>query len=284
MTDSHPRPTIGLALGGGGARGLAHIGVLKVLEHEHIPVDVIAGTSMGGIIGAMAAGGMSAVEIEAQAFQTLAKISDVLKLVDISLSASGVLKGGRVYDLMASKLGSTTTFADLTIPFAVVATDVNTGREVVLREGLVADAVRATLSVPGVFIPVTLGPYRLVDGGVLNNVPADVVREMGAQRVIAVDVLPNFQANVPGQQPAVSRLHPPILPRPYRGIWNIQLFMISALTAYRLRDARPDVIIRPDLPSDMDLFIGFDRPEVAIAAGVKAAQAMLPQLQALMAD
>lgn len=282
MTDSPRRPKIGLALGGGGARGLAHIGVLKVLEHEGVRIDAIAGTSMGGIVGAMAAAGMAAAEIEAQARAAVNKITDVLKLVDLSLSQSGVLKGGRLYELMASKLGPATTFADLSIPFAVVATDITTGREVVLCEGGVADAVRATMSVPGVFVPVHIGPYHLVDGGVLNNVPADVVREMGVDYVIAVDVLPNFQQNVPGQAPTVARLHPPILPRPYRGIWNIQLFMISALTEFRLRDAKPEVIIRPDLPIDMDLFIGFDRPDVAIAAGVQAATAALPQIRALL--
>lgn len=278
------RRKIGLALGGGGARGLAHIGVLKVLRNEGIPVDCISGTSMGGIVGAMAAAGLSVLEMEKIAFETVTKPTDALKLLDVSLSQNGLIKGSRVYDLMASTIGPTRTFADLQHPLAVVAVDVLTGREVVLRDGLVADAIRATISVPGVFVPVTMGPYRLVDGGVLNNVPVDVARQLGADVVIAVDVLPNFGENEPGMPPKVHRLHTRQMPRALRGLWAIQTIMISALTEYRLKETQPELILRPELPTDMDLFLGFDRPEIAIAAGVRAAQHALPQLRALMAD
>jgi NTE family protein len=210
------------------------------------------------------------------------KPTDALKLLDVSLSQTGLLKGTRVYNLMAETLGPTRTFADLHLPFAVVAVDITTGREVVLREGLLADAIRATISVPGVFVPVSLGPYRLVDGGVLNNVPVDVARQLGADVVIAVDVLPNFGENEPGQPPKVRHMHTRQMPKPLRGLWSIQMIMISALTEYRLKESQPEVIIRPELPIDMDLFLGFDRPEIAIAAGVKAAQHALPLLRTLV--
>jgi NTE family protein len=208
--------------------------------------------------------------MEKAAFETVTKPTDALKLLDVSLSQTGLLKGTRVYNLMAETLGPTRTFADLHLPFAVVAVDITTGREVVLREGLLADAIRATISVPGVFVPVSLGPYRLVDGGVLNNVPVDVARQLGADVVIAVDVLPNFGENEPGQPPKVRHMHTRQMPKPLRGLWSIQMIMISALTEYRLKESQPD------------LFLGFDRPEIAIAAGVKAAQHALPLLRTLV--
>ena len=169
---------IGLALGGGGARGLAHIGILKVLQREQIPIDVISGTSMGGIVGAMHAVGKSTEEMEAVALKH-GEISQIFKLIDLRLLGSGLLGGKRIKKLLVEVLGAETTFADLRIPFAVVAVDYNSGREVVLNDGNLADAVRATMSVPGVFEPVDLGGYKLLDGGVLDNVPVGVAREHG---------------------------------------------------------------------------------------------------------
>ncbi len=271
---------IGLALGGGGARGLAHIGVLKVLDRAGIPINVLAGTSMGGIVGALYAAGISPGEIETTILAAIGNITDLLSLVDLRISQNGLLKGNRVYDLVADRLGPQRTFASLRRPFAVVAVDTVTGREVVLESGWVADAVRATMSVPGIFAPVELGAYRLVDGGLLNNVPVDVVHQLGGEFVIAVDVLPSFSSNRPGQQPIVQRLSPRFMPRAYQDLWHIEMIMISALTEYRLRDNPPDVLIRPDLPADMDVFIGFERPAVAIAAGEAAAEAALPHIRA----
>lgn len=280
MSTSSNHRVIGLALGGGGARGLAHIGVLKVLDRAGIPINVLAGTSMGGIVGALYAAGIAPDVIETSILSAVGSITDLLALVDVRISQSGLLKGHRVYDLVASKLGPQRTFASLRRPFAVVAVDTVTGREVVLDEGWVADAVRATMSVPGIFAPVEMGPYRLVDGGLLNNVPVDVVRRLGAGFVIAVDVLPNFGANQSGQPPVVRQLSPRFMPRAFQDLWHIEMIMISALTEFRLRDNPPDVLIRPDLPADMDMFVGFERPGVAIAAGELAAEAALPQIQA----
>src|SRR5512143_3015601 len=191
---------IGLALGGGGARGLAHIGILKVLQREQIPIDVITGTSMGGIVGAMHAVGLSPEQMEAEAMKR-GEINQIFKLIDVRLVGSGLLGGRRIKKMLAEMLGAETTFADLRLPFAVVSVDYTSGREVVLKEGNVVDAVRATMSVPGVFEPVELNNCQLLDGGVLNNVPVDVARDLGADKVIAVDVLPNFRLNQPGQEP-----------------------------------------------------------------------------------
>ena len=274
-------PRIGLALGGGGARGLAHIGILKVLLREHIPIDVISGTSMGGIVGAMHAVGLTTEQMEVEALKR-GEISQIFKLIDLRFIGSGLLGGKRIKKLLVEMLGADTTFADLRLPFAVVAVDYTSGREVVLKEGKVADAVRATMSVPGVFEPVELDNYKLLDGGVLDNVPVGVARDLGAEKVIAVDVLPNFRLNQPGQEPIVPPLKPKGMPKAYRQLWNVELVMIAALTEFRLKEARPDVIIRPDLPADLDLLLSFDRPQEAIECGERAAEAALPQVRALL--
>jgi NTE family protein len=272
---------IGLALGGGGARGLAHIGVLKVLLREQIPIDVISGTSMGGIVGAMHAVGMSPEQMEVEASKR-GEIGQIFRLIDLRLVGSGLLGGKRIKKMLVDMLGAETTFANLPLPFAVIATDYNSGREVVLKDGIVADAVRATMSVPGVFEPVEIGGYKLLDGGVLDNVPVGVTRSLGAEKVIAVDVLPNFRVNEPGQDPIVPPLKTRKVPKAYRQLWHVELVMIAALTEFRLKESRPDVIIRPDLPVDMDLLLSFDRPQEAIECGVRAAEAALPQIRALL--
>lgn len=272
---------VGLALGGGGARGLAHIGVLKVLQREQIPIDVVTGTSMGGIVGAMYAAGLSIEQMEAEALKH-GDIGQIFKLIDLRLIGNGLLGGQRIKKLLAELLGADTTFADLRLPFAVVSVDYTSGREVVLKEGKLVDAVRATMSVPGVFEPVELNGCHLLDGGVLDNVPVAVARQLGAEKVIAVDVLPNFRLNEPGQEPIVPPLKPRGMPKAYRQMWHLELVMIAALTAFRLKEAQPDVIIRPELPVDMDLLTSFDRPQEAIECGERAAEAALPQLRMLL--
>jgi NTE family protein len=274
-------PKIGLALGGGGARGLAHIGILKVLQREQIPIDVITGTSMGGIVGAMHAVGLSPEQMEAEATKR-GEIGQIFKLIDLQLVGSGLLGGKRIKKMIVEMLGAEKTFADLRLPFAVIATDYNSGREVVLKDGNLADAVRATMSVPGVFEPVEIGGYKLLDGGVLDNVPVGVARDLGAEKVIAVDVLPNFRLNQPGQDPIVPPLKTKKVPKAYRQLWHVELVMIAALTEFRLKESAPDVMLRPDLPVDMDLLLSFDRPQEAIECGVQAAEAALPQIRALL--
>jgi NTE family protein len=236
---------------------------------------------MGGIVGAMHAVGLSPEQMEAEATKR-GEIGQIFKLIDLRLVGSGLLGGKRIKKMLAEMLGAETTFADLRLPFAVISTDYNSGREVVLKDGNVADAVRATMSVPGVFEPVERDGYQLLDGGVLDNVPVGVARNLGAEKVIAVDVLPNFRLNEPGQDPIVPPLKTKKVPKAYRQLWHVELVMIAALTEFRLKESPPDVIIRPDLPVDMDLLLSFDRPQEAIECGVQAAEAALPQLRALL--
>ncbi len=176
------RPTLGLALSGGSARGLAHIGVLKVFKDHGIPVDFLAGTSMGSMIGAFYANGMNVKMMERLAARLERRL-----WMDLTLPRMGIIAGEKITEILCF-LTRNRTFAQLQIPFATCATDLYSGQNITLKEGRVADAVRASISIPGVFPPVARGDYLLVDGGVLNRVPVDVAREMGPDIVVAVDV------------------------------------------------------------------------------------------------
>lgn len=268
---------VGLVLGGGGVRGLAHIGVFKVLEKASISVDLLAGTSMGGVLGAMYAAGMSVSQIEQEILER-ANAAALRRLIDFSLSYRGFVRGGRIYNLLTEVLGNDITFADLELPLSMVAVDARSGCEVILNEGNVVDAVRATISVPGVFLPVERDNLILVDGGILNNVPTDVARQMGADVVVAVDVMPDFSRNTPGEPLVEPPIDPPSLPTFLQETLHIEYIMISALTRYQLQASPPDILIRPDIPAQVDLLIGVERAAEVIAAGEAAAQQSLPQI------
>ena len=214
-TDSE-RPRIGLALSGGGARGAAHIGVLQVLEREHIPIDYIAGTSMGAIVGGMYASGLSPEEIEAQLVAVdwddvfddkierknrsfRRKKDDQLWLIErkpgfnkgkIDLPP-GLVQGQKIGNLLTAltlHVADIDDFDDLAIPFRAVAADIRTGEKVVLGTGSLAMAIKASMSIPAIMSPVAWGDLMLVDGGIASNLPIETVRAMGADIVIAVDI------------------------------------------------------------------------------------------------
>ena len=275
MKNVFRKPVVGLALGGGGARGLAHIGVLKVLEEEGISVDCLAGTSMGGIIAAAYAAGRSVAELEAEALR-MANLSQLARLVTWTPPWQRLLGGNRARRYFTSFLGEDVTFDTLRLPLALTAVDLMRGQEVTLREGPVIDAILATAAIPGAFAPVEMDGYRLVDGGVLNNVPADVARQLGAKVVIAVDVA--FDVCYSDEEVPPSPPGPILLPAILRDVWHAELIMIRALTETRLRQAQPEVIIHPPLPSDITFFTGFTHAEEIIAAGEKAAREALPQI------
>jgi len=173
---------IGLALGAGSARGIAHLGVLKVLEKYQVPIDFIAGSSMGALIGALYSCGLSV--------DFMIKFANELQSkswIDLCLPRTGLISGKKV-ETMLEIMTRQKCFSDLKIPFAAVATDIERGEAVVIRTGKVATAVRASISIPVVFKPVQLEGRLLVDGGVIDRVPVSVVRGMGADVVIAVDV------------------------------------------------------------------------------------------------
>jgi NTE family protein len=265
---------VGLALSGGGARGLAHIGVLKVLEREGIPVDCLTGTSMGGVIAAAYAVGMSPAEMERQAL-VMARWRNLLSLADLSLPRRGLFRGDRLLAYFEQHLGQR-TFADLATPLALVAVDLNTGQEIILREGPVALAVRATVALPGLLAPVEMDGRRLADGGLLNNLSADVVRQMGAEVVIAVDVSGGrgdmWQNHI--------RWAPEGVADTLQVLGESIGVMMSAINEQKMKQARPEILIRPDIPAGVNALAGFNRADELIGAGELAAEAALPRIRA----
>lgn len=177
------RKRIGLALGGGAARGLAHIGVLQVFNEHRLPVDCVAGCSMGAVIGGIYCSGMDMYELEKTALSMSER-----SIFDLGRPRKGVLKGKRAEELIDQLCGGK-TFAQCSVPFCATATDLVTSSTVALTEGSLSRAIRASISIPGVFEPVDWDDMMLVDGGVTDRVPVDLCREkLGAQYVIAVDV------------------------------------------------------------------------------------------------
>ncbi len=184
MTSEQQRPRIGLALGGGAARGWAHLGVIRALDRMGIQPDMVAGTSVGGIVGAMLCSGhIAAFEQWVRGLNR----RDVLGYMDFALGNGGFIQGRRLMRRFQEAFGAV-DFADLDRPLAVVATDLYSGQERWLREGDVATAVRASMALPGVFTPIRLGDEWLVDGGLVNPVPVSLCHAMGADRVIAVNL------------------------------------------------------------------------------------------------
>jgi NTE family protein len=173
----------GIVLGAGGARGMAHLGFLQVLEELNIKMDFVVGCSAGAILGALWAAGIDLYRLE----RLLTYPGFSKRLFDVSVSKEGFVKGDRLLDAMRL-LTRDLTFEELKIPLSVVATDLETGDLVVFNEGNVAQAVRASISIPGVFKPYRYQGYLLVDGAVKNRLPIHVVKEMGAEKVLAVDV------------------------------------------------------------------------------------------------
>ncbi len=184
-----PKPKIALVLGGGAARGFAHIGVIRALEQEKIHVDMIIGTSVGSLIGALYASNPNSFELEWTAF-TLEKDDLFDYKILGAFTGMGVVKGEKLESFLQSKI-PVTNIEDLKIPFAAVATDLNRGTRVVLDRGPVRIAVHASSAIPGIFEPVEYQGKLLVDGGVLENIPISVAREKGADIIIAVDISEN---------------------------------------------------------------------------------------------
>lgn len=174
------RPKVALVLGGGGAKGAAAVGVLKYVEQSGVPIDMVVGTSIGSIVGGLYSMGTTSEQLDSL-FRNRAW-SDIF---------TGSLMGDSIVRTLRELTGSEVSFESLRIPFRCVAVDMNKMKEVVLKEGNLAQAMRASMAIPLVFKPVKMGNMKLVDGGVLNNLPVDVARDMGADIVIAVDLTVN---------------------------------------------------------------------------------------------
>lgn len=251
-----PKPKIGLALGGGAAKGFAHVGVIKALEAAGVNPDVVAGTSAGSVVGALYATGLSGFALQERSFSL-----EESNLRDLTFGNGGLVKGEKLQDFV-NQLVNNQTMEKLVKPFAAVATELDTGNRTVFRRGNVGMAVRASSSIPGVFQPVVIGGKRFVDGGVVSPVPVDAAKELGADIVIAVDISAKAQHGKPGQNMA--------------SIMN-QAVVIMGQKLGEQELARADVVIRPKVGQ-----IGaadFDQKHIAVLEGERAMQAAVPQLR-----
>ncbi|AZN69678.1 patatin-like phospholipase family protein [Acinetobacter haemolyticus] len=250
------RPVVALVLGSGGARGYAHIGVIEVLEQHGIRPDLIVGTSAGSIVGSIYASGKSAAELREIALKL--KANDVR---DVSVSLKGFFDGKKVEDYVNEQVQNT-PLQHLKIPMYVVATELKEGTKTVFNYGNTGQAVRASASIPSMFVPIKIGHNEYVDGGLVSPVPVQVARDLGADIVIAVDIL---------AQPVHTET---------TNVWglfnqNINI-MQGRLAEEELKYA--DIVIQPDLREKVHIFDVKGR-EITMQAGVDAAQSKLADIQ-----
>ncbi|NUO71760.1 MAG: patatin-like phospholipase family protein, partial [Frateuria sp.] len=250
---------IGLALGGGAAKGFAHIGVIKMLEASGIHPDVVAGTSAGSVVGALYASGMDAF-----AMQQAAIALDQASLRDVRLFGGGLVQGQKLQDYIDGQVRQR-PIERLRLPFAAVATDLASGQRTVFTRGDTGQAVRASCSVPGVFEPALIGGRRYVDGGVVSPVPVDAARQLGADFVIAVDISARSDGSLPTDMLGI--------------VGRSVVIMGQHLGAQEL--ARADVVVRPQVNA-----IGatdFEQRDRAIMEGERAALAAIPLIRTRLA-
>ncbi|BEV72528.1 MULTISPECIES: patatin-like phospholipase family protein [unclassified Paludibacterium] len=251
-----PHIRIGLALGGGAAKGFAHVGVIKVLEANGIVPDIVTGTSAGSVVGSLYAAGYSPAQL-----QQIAVRLDETNLADFTLSTRGFIKGERLQSFINTQVQNR-PIEKLAKPFGAVATELDTGKRVVFRLGNTGQAVRASASIPNVFLPVDIAGHRYVDGGLVSPVPVSAAHEMGADLVIAVDISARPKAGA--ATGFLSTLDQ-----------SLNIMSVAAL-ASELKQA--DVVIRPQVQN-----IGsaaFDARNQAIRAGELAAQQAVAQIRA----
>lgn len=260
-------PKIGLALGSGSAKGFAHVGVLKTLQKHNIPIDYISGSSVGAFIGAHYAAHRDPQRIE-DIILDFNKVKG-LQLVDLTMKG-GILKGNRIEKFISESL-QITDFTDTQIPFTALATDLNTAEEVVLYKGDIVKAIRASISIPAFFRPVHYQKRLLADGGLSNTVPVDVVRNMGADITIAVN------------------LDTVYVEKPFTDLSSLAKVPLHSINILRHNLAKQavktaDIIIVPGDTSHIGLvgwayFTDTEKAKKIIQAGEEATEAIIPQLQ-----
>lgn len=253
-------PRLGLALGGGAARGFAHIGVIQVLEENGIKVDLVAGTSAGSLVASLYASGKTGKEL-----QTLAETMDEGAITDWSFPLRGLIRGEALARFIRDKTGGR-AIEQMALPLGIVATDLSDGSSVLFRSGDTGTAVRASSAVPAVFQPVRIGQREYVDGGLVSPVPVRFAKEMGAQLVIAVDITSPPEKDPPGDA--------------FRMLMQTFSIMGHSINFFELRDA--DVVIRPRL--DGVGSADFTARRRAVQAGREAAQALLPLIRQRIAE
>lgn len=303
------RPKVALVLGGGGSRGLAHIGVLKILQREQIPIDFIVGTSMGGVVGVLYSLGLTADEIVAAL-----NFPQPTPLENVKMISSRARQAR--WRQRLSRLVGEKTFADLHIPLTLMAVDMISGKEIMLNEGELISALLATSAVPGVFPPVPLNGLQLADGGVIDSLATHVAVWWGAEFLIAVDVHPALETEAPWNDPlsAIMGIQLPAIlsnddddkqntlnvmgfqlssilsndkekekvkiPNPLSSMWRAVRVMTWHLHQKRLADHPPDILMRPRVDNYGSL--DFKDRSGPIEAGIKEAEQHIEALKKLM--
>lgn len=259
------RPRVALVLGGGGARGLAHIGVLKVFQENGIPVDTITGTSVGALVG-----GLYTADVSVEKMEHLAEDIGWGKITNLSaeavvnlLTAEKLLSTEKMEKYIALQIGNK-RFDELKIPFACIATDLKTGEKIIFREGLVAPAVRASATIPGIFEPVEYRQRYLVDGGLVDNLPVEVAKMLGAEIIIAVTVSADFTKYTTSS----------VLLTLNQAIY----IQSEVLSQEQLKKA--DLVIRPQVKDVTAVELW--RASECIDAGIVATRKMLPEIKDLI--
>lgn len=254
-----PKPAkVAVVLGAGASKGFAHIGVLKVLEAQKVPVSMVVGTSVGSFVGSLYAAGYDPF-----ALQTIALALERSDLAELTIPDKGFLKGDRLRDFVNTKVRGA-PMEKLKIPFYAVATNIRTGEEAVFASGNTGMAVQASCAIPGVFQPATFGGQSYVDGGVVNPLAVDVARRYGADLVIAVDITGGIDRTLPAS--AIETIMKSI---------DIMYNRISQIPI-----GKADVVIRPNVAS-----VGaadFSKRHEAILEGERAATAALPKINELL--
>ena len=259
-TAPKPKATVALALGGGASKGFAHIGIIKVLKENNIPIKIVTGTSAGSIVGSMYASGMSPDRLELEA-----EILGKTDLVDLTLSTSGFIKGEKLQNYINRKVGNR-PMQQFPIKFAAVATDFESGKPVVFNVGNAGQAVRASASIPNVFQPVVIGSRKYVDGGLSQPVPVSAAKKLGANFIIDVDISARPAKNV--SQGMFSYLD--------------QTFNVMSQTALHQELGQANVVIKPQV-LELGSVGGFDQKQRAIQLGEQAARAALPEIKRKLA-
>jgi len=270
-----PNVKVGLALGSGGARGIAHIGVIKALLEAGIPIHMIAGTSMGALVAACYAADANISLLEEIALKSnLRKMAHLLD-PKLTLLSAGILHGGRVENFLKSIIGDK-RIEDCEIPYSAIATDIRSGKEMILNRGPLIKAVRASISIPFVFVPVKYESAYLVDGGTVNPVPANVVRSMGATFIIAVNVLNDVKKRRHFGLTGEKKFDKP--PSSFNTM--IQSIYIMEYQIIKASILKADIIIEPDV-GFIEAF-EFHRGLEAIEAGYSAAAEVIPEIKKLL--
>lgn len=255
-----PKPRVALVLGGGAARGFAHVGVIRALEQEKIPIDMVVGTSVGGLIGAIYAADVSSFDLEWTAFQL--EKEDLFDFGMLNaVTGMGFAKGDKLEAWVKSHI-KTANIENLKLPFAAVATDLNWGYKVVLDHGSVARAIRASAAIPGVFQPVQHQGKILVDGGVVDNIPISVAKAKGADIVIAVDISGNLgNTNI-------------------TNLLGVSLQATNIMFALNVEQSKKnaDILITPAGIGDVGM-LDFTQKKRCMQAGIEATKQAMPAIR-----